>query len=97
MDTHCERLADRRRDPAPINNQMAHMRRQSPLQSQRQVWSSMVVDYNSEIDRVKCEIAFQIDGAERTNMIAMLEGQGPQRKVAYFVQPGGSGKQAISW
>ena len=45
----------------------------------------LAVEYNSEIDRVKCEIAFHIDGADRPNMVAMLEGQGPQRNLIYFV------------
>jgi hypothetical protein len=46
---------------------------------------------------VKCEIAFQIDGAERTNMMAMLESRGPQRKLIYFVQPDGRSQLVISW
>ena len=57
----------------------------------------LAVEYNSEIDRVKCEIAFQIDGAERTNMMAMLESRGPQRKLIYFVQPDGRSQLVISW
>jgi hypothetical protein len=57
----------------------------------------LAVDYNSEIDRVKCEIAFHVNGTEPSNIIAMLQGQGPQRKVAYFVQPDGTGELAISW
>jgi hypothetical protein len=57
----------------------------------------LAVEYNSEIDRVKCEIAFQIDGAERTNMMAMLESRGPQRKLICFVQPDGRSQLVISW
>jgi hypothetical protein len=34
---------------------------------------------------------------ERTSMMAMLEGQGPQRTLIYFVQPDGRGQLAISW
>jgi hypothetical protein len=49
--------------------------RQSPL---RKTGKKAMVSWLSstihEIDRVKCEIAFHIDGAERTNMMAMFEG-----------------------
>jgi hypothetical protein len=57
----------------------------------------LAVDYNSDIDRVKCEITFRIDGAERTNAMAMLQGQGLQRKITYFVQADGDGHLAVSW
>jgi hypothetical protein len=57
----------------------------------------LAVDFNSDIDRVKCEIAFHIDGAERTNAMAMLQGQGPQRKITYFVQADGDSHLAVSW
>jgi len=40
-------------------------------------------------------LAFAVTGVG--NRVDGEGGQGPQRKVAYFVQPGGSGKQAISW
>jgi hypothetical protein len=55
------------------------------------------VDYISALDRVKCEMAFHIDGAERANAMAMLQGQGPQRKITYFLQPDGDGHLTISW
>lgn len=55
------------------------------------------VDFNPEIDRAKCEMALHIDGAERTNAMARLQGQGPQRKMTYFVQPDGNGHLTVSW
>ncbi len=55
------------------------------------------VEYNSDIDRVKCEMSYHVNGAERANVMSLLQGQGPQRKVAYFVQPDGRGQLVISW
>jgi hypothetical protein len=57
----------------------------------------LAVDYNSDIDRVKCEITFRVEGAEKTNAMAMLQGQGLPRKISYFVQADGDGHLAVSW
>jgi hypothetical protein len=55
------------------------------------------VDYNSDVDRVKCVMTYQVNGAERANTMAALQGQGAQRSLAYFVQPDANGRLIVSW
>jgi hypothetical protein len=55
------------------------------------------VDYNADIDRVKCFMTYQVNGAERANTMAALQGHGAQRSLAYFVQPDANGRLIVSW
>jgi hypothetical protein len=55
------------------------------------------VDYNPNIDRVTCVMTYQVKGAERANLMALIEGRGIQRSRAYFVQPDANGRLIISW
>ena len=55
------------------------------------------VDFNSDIDRVKCVMNYQVEGAERASMMAALTGQGIQRTLTFFVQPDANGHLIVSW
>lgn len=57
----------------------------------------LATDYNPKIDRVRCQITYLIEGAERTNVLAMLEGKGPERTSTYFVQPDENKHPVVSW
>lgn len=60
------------------------------------VMGTLAIDYNAKIDRTSCQLSFRIDGAERTNVIALLEGKGPDRTLPYFVQPDENNRPVVS-
>lgn len=57
----------------------------------------LATDYNPKIDRVRCQMTYLIEGAERTNVLALLEGKGPERTSIYFVQPDENNRPVVSW
>jgi len=57
----------------------------------------LATDYDPKIDRVRCQITYVIEGAERSNFLVLLEGKNPERTSTYFVQPDENNRPVVSW